>query len=59
MYSKLILILCGSYVGMMEKAVPGYRTPLHGRRTSQYMLEPLGFHDARHFFPTYDPVDQV
>jgi AAA+ ATPase superfamily predicted ATPase len=59
MHSKLMLILCGSYVGMMEKAVLGYRAPLYGRRTAQYMLEPLGFHDARHFFPAYDPVDQV
>jgi AAA+ ATPase superfamily predicted ATPase len=57
--SKLMLILCGSYVGMMEKAVLGYRAPLYRRRTGQYMLEPLGFHDARLFFPTYDPVDQV
>ncbi|GAB4536070.1 MAG: ATP-binding protein [Anaerolineae bacterium] len=58
-HSKLMLILCGSYVGMMEKAVLGYRAPLYGRRTGQYMLEPLAFHDARHFFPTYGPLDQV
>lgn len=56
---KLMLILCGSYVGMMEEAVLGYRAPLYGRRTGQYLLEPLGFHDARHFFPTYDLADQV
>lgn len=58
-HSKLMLVLCGSYVGMMEKAVLGYRAPLYGRRTGQCLLEPLGFHDACHFFPTYDPVDQV
>jgi len=58
-HSKLMLILCGSYVGMMEKAVLGYHAPLYGRRTAQYLLDPLSFHDARHFFPAYDPADQV
>jgi len=57
--SKLMLILCGSYVGMMEKAVLGYQAPLYGRRTGQYLLEPLGFHDARLFFPDYGLADQV
>ncbi len=57
--SKLMLILCGSYIGMMEEATLGYRAPLYGRRTGQYLLEPLGFHDARHFFLAYDWVDQV
>ena len=57
--SKLMLILCGSYVGLMEEAVLGYRAPLYGRRTAQYLLEPLGFHDARLFFPEYGPADQV
>jgi AAA+ ATPase superfamily predicted ATPase len=57
--SKLMLVLCGSYVGMMEEAVLGYHAPLYGRRTAQYLLEPLSFHDARGFFSTYDLVDQV
>ena len=58
-HSQLMLVLCGSYVGMMEKAVLGYQSPLYGRRTAQYLLEPLGFHDARGFYPDYDLVDQV
>lgn len=58
-HTKLMLILCGSYIGMMEEAVLGYGAPLHGRRTGQYLLEPLGFHDARLFFPAYDLADQV
>lgn len=57
--SRLMLILCGSYVGMMEEAVLGYNAPLYGRRTAQYLLEPLGFYDARLFFPAYDLADQV
>jgi len=58
-HSKLMLILCGSYIGMMEKAVLGYRAPLYGRRTGQYLLEPMSFHDARLFFPEYSLEDQV
>jgi AAA+ ATPase superfamily predicted ATPase len=58
-HSKLMIILCASYVGMMEEAVLGYHAPLYGRRTGQYLLEPLEFHDARQFFPNYELVDQV
>jgi len=57
--SQLMLILCGSYIGMMEETVLGYQAPLYGRRTAQYLLEPLQFPDARLFFPAYSPEDQV
>lgn len=57
--SKIMLILCGSYIGMMEEAVLGYRAPLYGRRTAQYLLEPLQFRDARLFYNTYNLEDQV
>jgi len=58
-HSQLMLILCGSYVGIMEEAVLGYKAPLYGRRTWQFLLETLGFHDARPFFINYTPEDQV
>jgi hypothetical protein len=57
--TKLMLILCGSYVGMMEGSVLGYRAPLYGRRTAQYLLETLAFPDARLFYPRYSREDQV
>ncbi len=57
--SQIMLILCGSYIGMMEAAVLGYQSPLYGRRTAQYLLEPLRFQDARLFFSSYDAADQV
>jgi AAA+ ATPase superfamily predicted ATPase len=57
--SQVMLILCGSYIGMMEAAVLGYQAPLYGRRTSQYLLEPLQFQDARLLFSDYDLEDQV
>ena len=57
--SQIMLILCGSYIGMMEETVLGYQAPLYGRRTAQYLLEPLQFKDARLFYPSFDLEDQV
>ena len=57
--SQIMLILCGSYIGMMEAAVLGYQAPLYGRRTGQYLLEPLRFQDARSFSQDYSLEDQV
>lgn len=57
--SQIMLILCGSYIGMMEETVLGYQAPLYGRRTAQYLLEPLQFKDARLFYPSFQLEDQV
>jgi len=57
--TQLMLILCGSYVGMMEQHVLAYRAPLYGRRTAQWHLQPLSFWDAMRFFPRFDATDQV
>lgn len=57
--SKIMIILCGSYIGMMEDSVLSYKAPLFGRRTAQYMLEPLSFKDARLLFPSFSNEDQI
>lgn len=57
--NQIMLILCGSYIGMMEETVLGYQAPLYGRRTGQYLLEPLQFKDARLFYPSFPLEDQV
>ena len=57
--SQIMLILCGSYIGMMEETVLKYQAPLYGRRTAQYLLEPLQFKDARLFYPSFDLEDQI
>jgi len=43
----------------MEETVLGYRAPLYGRRTAQYLLEPLEFFDAQQFFPRFKPEDRL
>jgi len=57
--SNIMLVLCGSYIGMMEDIVLDYQAPLYGRRTAQYLLEPLQFRDAKLFYPSFDLEDQV
>ncbi len=57
--SQIMLVLCGSYIGMMEETILGYQAPLYGRRTAQYLLEPLQFKDARLFYPSFDLEDQI
>ena len=56
--SKIMLILCGSYIGMMETEVLGHKSPLYGRRTGGTLLRPLDLPSAAQFFPHYSPSDQ-
>ncbi len=57
--TRIMLILCGSYIGMLEETVLGYQAPLYGRRTAQYLLEPLDYFDAQHFFSRFKPDDRL
>ncbi len=57
--SDIMLVLCGSYVGIMEQEVLAYRSPLYGRRTGQWRLQPLTFWDIQQLLPRFSPVDLV
>ncbi|MFB6215967.1 MAG: ATP-binding protein [Candidatus Aenigmatarchaeota archaeon] len=48
---NVTLILCGSSVRMMETHVLEYESPLYGRRTGQWQLEPLKFKGFSEFYP--------
>jgi len=48
---NIFLILCGSYMGFMEKKVLGEKSPLFGRRTGQMLLKPFTYLEARNFHP--------
>jgi AAA+ ATPase superfamily predicted ATPase len=48
---NLMLILCGSLVGMMYRTTLAYDSPLYGRRTGQIRMRPLTFSDLRAAFP--------
>lgn len=57
--SMVFLILCGSYIGMMESEVLEYRAPLYGRRTGSLLLNPLELPTVPQFFPAYSPKQQI
>ncbi|HTJ84877.1 MAG TPA: ATP-binding protein [Polyangiaceae bacterium] len=56
---KVMLILCGSFVGFMERDVLGEKSPLFGRRTAQIHLAPFGYRDAGRFHPSWSVMDQA
>jgi hypothetical protein len=56
---RVVLILCGSYLGFMEREILGRRSPLFGRRTGQIRLAPFDFREAAAFHPRYSREDQV
>jgi uncharacterized protein len=56
---KMLLILCGSYVGFMERNVLGRKSPLFGRRTAQIFLKPFGYREAAEFHPSYSLTDRA
>lgn len=56
---NVMLILCGSFIGFMEKEVLGRKSPLFGRRTNQILLRPFGYQEARAFHPNYSITNQA
>lgn len=51
--TNLFIILCGSSMSFIEKQVLGYQSPLYGRRTAQFKLEPFDYYDTGKWFPNY------
>ena len=57
--SNLFLILTGSSISMMEDKVLSPKSPLYGRRTGQWKLEPFDFKSAKDFFPDLSFEDKI
>lgn len=57
--SKLYLILCGSSMSFMEYQVLGYESPLYGRRTAQFKIEPLTYKETAVFNPNLSVSDNA
>lgn len=49
--TKMFLILCGSSMSFMEHQVLGQESPLYGRRTGQFRIEPMDYLDTAAFHP--------
>ncbi len=56
--SNVALVLCGSQVTTME-AIMQYQSPLFGRFTAQWHLQPLPFASLREFFPGWSAAERV
>ena len=56
---NVMLLLCGSYLGFMEREVLGKASPLFGRRTAQIHLQPFGYLEAARFHPRWSPEDRA
>jgi AAA+ ATPase superfamily predicted ATPase len=56
---NVLLILCGSYMGFMEREVLGSKSPLFGRRTGQIFVKPFDYKEAALFHPRYSRIDQA
>lgn len=56
---RLMLVLCGSFIGFMEREVLGEKSPLFGRRTAQLHLKPFDFTESRRFLPRASPEQQA
>ncbi len=48
--SRVMVILCGSLVGMMVEQTLSYSSPLYGRRTGQIRLDQILYQDYELFF---------
>ena len=58
-FGRLFLILCGSYMGFMEKEVLGAESPLFGRRTAQLKLKTFDFFTAKEMMKGFSLEDQM
>jgi hypothetical protein len=56
--SETVIILCGSQVHAMER-IFALQSPLFGRMTGQWRLEPLSFSCLAAFFPKWDADERV
>jgi len=57
--SNIFLLLCGSSMSFMENQILGYKSPLYGRRTAQFKIEPFDCFDSSLFFKNANNEDKV
>jgi AAA+ ATPase superfamily predicted ATPase len=57
--SHLFLILCGSSMSFMENQVLGYKSPLYGRRSCQFKIEPLNYFECAKMLPGFSLIDKL
>lgn len=56
---QIFLAISGSHLGMLERNVLAYQSPLYGRATALIHLQPLSLGSTKDFFPKYSPDERV
>ena len=56
---KLFFVLCGSYMGFMEKEVLGAKSPLFGRRTGQLHMKPFDYKTSVEFLGGFSDEEKL
>ncbi len=56
---NLFIVLCGSYMGFMEKEVLGSKSPIFGRRTGQLHLKPFTYRTSIQFLDGFSDEDKL
>ena len=56
---NLFMILCGSYMGFMEKEVLGSKSPLFGRRTAQLHMKPFNYQTSLKFLDGFSDDEKL
>ncbi|MEQ9715948.1 MAG: ATP-binding protein [Candidatus Asgardarchaeum sp.] len=56
---NIMLILLGSSISMMETDVLGYKSPLYGRRTGQWLVEEFKITSLMDYFWKYSKIDII
>lgn len=56
---RMFIILCGSYMGFMEKEVLSAKSPLFGRRTGQLHMKSFDYHTSFRFLDGFSDEDKM
>ena len=56
---KIVLIICGSYIGFKEREVLDPKSPLFGRRTAQILLRPFSYIESAQFHPGWSLLNRA
>ena len=56
---RIMLLVCGSQIGFMEREVLGRQSPLYGRRTTQLPMTPFNHIEAAQFHPGLQLEDKA
>lgn len=58
-YGRLFVVLCGSYMGFMEKEILGAKSPIFGRRTGQMHVKPFDYRTSACFMENFSDEDKI